>query len=40
MLKSLIDYPLNGFYDEAIASPQEPRPAAKQLFSQLDGLPF
>ncbi|BBP44803.1 hypothetical protein THMIRHAS_01760 [Thiosulfatimonas sediminis] len=40
MLKSLDNYPINGFYDEAIAHPQQPRPAAAQLLHQLEDTPF
>lgn len=40
MLKTLDHYPVNGFFDEAIISKQQPRPAAKPLFAQLDDTPF
>lgn len=40
MLKSLDNYSVNGFYDEAIAHSTQPRPSAAQLFEQLDDTPF
>lgn len=40
MLKSLNNYPVNGFFDEAIIRDNQPRPAAAQLFSQLEDTPF
>ncbi|MBN2646747.1 MAG: circularly permuted type 2 ATP-grasp protein [Thiotrichales bacterium] len=40
MLKSLENYPLNGFYDEALATPDHPRPAAAELFKRLEDTPF
>lgn len=40
MLKSLRHYPVNDFYDEALATPDHPRESAKQLFSQLNGTFF
>lgn len=40
MLSSLNQYPVNGFYDEAIDSNLQARVSAKSLFQQLEGTPF
>ena len=40
MLDNLKNYPVNGFYDEAVQDADTPRPAAQALFSRLDGSYF